>query len=134
MHEANKHIVKVSQQVTREEDTMAEDSFGADIAEISRVSRGRRTTQQEENVPLFRNRDPPFVGAELEADAPLVEGRTEDNEDADGDGDVDANFPLRHSLVTNQNTTQDCEASRKVQLDALAKEFLPSATDCAEPR
>jgi hypothetical protein len=67
-------------------------------------------------------------------DALLVERRTEDNEDADGDGDVDANFPLRHSLVTNRNTTQDCEASRKVQLDALAKEFLPSATDCAEPR
>jgi hypothetical protein len=62
MHEANEHILKVAQQVvTREEDTMAADSLEADIAETSRVSRGRRTTQ-EENVSLFGDRDPPFAG------------------------------------------------------------------------
>jgi hypothetical protein len=133
MCKANDHILKVAEQVTRKEDMMAEDSLGADIAETSRVSRGHRT-MQEENVPLFGNRDPLFVGVELEADVPLVEGRTEDNVDADGDGNVNSNFPLRCSLVTNQNTTQDYNASRKVQLDALAKEFLPSATDYAEPR
>jgi hypothetical protein len=111
MCKANDHILKVAERVTRKEDIMAEDSFGADIAETSRVSRAHRTMQEEN-----------------------AEGRTEDNEDADGDGNVDSNFPLRHSLVTNRNTTQDYDASRKVQLDALAKEFLPSATDYAEPR
>ncbi len=44
MHQANKHIIKVAQQVTREVDIMAEDGLGADIAETSRVSLRHRTT------------------------------------------------------------------------------------------
>ena len=95
---------------------------------------GHRATHHK-NVPLFGDRDPLFVAVESEAEVPLVEGGTEDNEDANGDGNNDASFPLRYSLVvTNQNMTQDYNASRKVQLNALAKEFLPSATDHAEPR
>jgi hypothetical protein len=133
MHQANVHILKVAQQVTRKEDIMAEDGLGADIAETSRVSLEHRTTQ-DENVPLFGERDPLFVAVELEAEVPLVEGGTEGNEDVDADGNDDASFPLRYSLVTNRNMTQDYNASRKVQLNALAKEFLPSATDHAEQR
>jgi hypothetical protein len=93
---------------------MAEDGLGADIAETSRVSLGHGTTQ-DENVPVSGCRDPPHVAVKLEGDAPLVEGGTKGNEDADGDGDVDASFPLRRSLVTNQNTIHDYNASRKVQ-------------------
>jgi hypothetical protein len=78
---------------------------------------------------LFGNRDLPFVAVESEADVPLVvEGRTQGDEDADGDGGVDTSFPLSYSLVTNRNITQNYKASRKAQLNALAKEFLPSAT------
>jgi hypothetical protein len=128
MRQANEHIIKVAQQVTREEDIMAEDSLGADIAETSRVSLGHRATYHE-NVPLFGDRDLPFVAVESQAEVLLVEGGTEGNEDADGDGNDDASFPLRYSLVTNRNMTQDYNASRNVQLNALAKEFLPSATD-----
>ncbi len=43
---------------------MAEDGLGADIAETSRVSLRHRTTQ-EENAPLFRDEDPPFVAVGL---------------------------------------------------------------------
>jgi hypothetical protein len=134
MHQANRHIIKVAEQVTREEDTMAEDGLGADIAETSRVSQAHRTTQ-EENVPLFGDGDPPFVAVALEADLPLVEGETESNEDADENRNVDASFPLRHSLVTNRSTTHDYNASRTAQLTALGKKFLSSANDdAAEPR
>jgi hypothetical protein len=67
---------------------------------------------------------------ELEAETPaLVQRGT-----PDGDGDDDASFPLRYSLVTNRDITQDYDACRKVQLNALAKEFLPLATDRAEQR
>jgi hypothetical protein len=114
-------------------DIMAEDGLGADIAETSRVSLRHRTTQ-EENAPLFRDEDPPFVAVGLEADAPLVEEGTESNQDADEDSNDNANFPLRYSLVTGRNVTADYNTSRMVQLNALAKEFLPSATDHAEPR
>jgi hypothetical protein len=38
IHRANEHIIKVARQVTREEDIMAEDGLGADIAETSRIS------------------------------------------------------------------------------------------------
>jgi hypothetical protein len=132
MRQANEHIIKVAEQVTREEDIRAEDGLGADIAETSRVSLGHRTTQ-DERVPLFGDEEPPFVAMELEADVPLVEGRTERNEVVDSNSDGDARFPLRYSLVTNRNMTQDYDASREAQLSALAKEFLPSATDYAEP-
>jgi hypothetical protein len=63
-----------------------------------------------------------------------VEEGTESNQDADEDGIDNANFPLRYSLVTDRNVTADYNTSRMVQLNALAKEFLPSATDHAEPR
>jgi hypothetical protein len=133
MHQANEHIIRVAQRVTREVDIMAEDGLGADIAETSRVSLGHRTIQ-EQNVPLFRDENPPFVAVGLEADAPLVEEGTEGNQDADEDGNDNANFPLRYSLVTDRNVTADYNTSRTVQLNALAKEFLPSAIDHAEPR
>jgi hypothetical protein len=98
------------------------------------VSLEHRTTQ-DENVPSFGDRDPSIVAVELEAEVPLVEGGTEGNEDVDADGNDDASFPLRYSLVTtNRNMTEDYNASRKVQLNALAKEILPSATDHAEQR
>jgi hypothetical protein len=137
MRQANKHIIEVAERVTREEDIMAEDSLGADIAETSRVSLGHRTTLNE-NVPLFQDRDLPFEAVGLEAEVPLVEGGTEGNEqghvDADGNGDDDASFPLRYSLVTDRNITQDYNASRKMQLNALANAFLPSTTDQGESR
>ncbi len=66
MHQANEHIIKVAQPVTMEVDIMAEDGLGADIAETSHVSLRQRTTQ-EENVPLSRHADPPFVAVGLEA-------------------------------------------------------------------
>jgi hypothetical protein len=124
MRHANAHIIKSAQQVTREEDMIAEDGLGADIAESSSASLGHRTTQNE-NVTLFRDRDLPFAAVESEAEATLAERATEGNADADGNGDNVGSFPLRRSLVTNQNMTQDCNACRKVQLNALAKEFLP---------
>jgi hypothetical protein len=135
VHQANKHIIKVAQQVTREVDIRAEDGLGADIAETSCVSLRHRTTQ-EENDPLFRDEDPPCVAVGLEADASLVEEGTEGNhQDADEDGNDNANFPLRrYSLVTNRNVTADYNISRMVQLNALAKEFISSAIDHAETR
>jgi hypothetical protein len=64
-----------------------------------------------------------------------VEGETEGDEDTeDGNDNDQADFPLRYSLVTNRDMIQDYDASRKAQLNALAKEFLPPATDDAEPR
>ena len=63
-----------------------------------------------------------------------MEEGTEGNQDADDDGNDNANFPSRYSLVTNQNVTADYNTSRTIQLNALAKEFLPSARDHAEPR
>jgi hypothetical protein len=127
MHQANEHIIKVAEQVTREEDIMAEDGLGADIAETSRVSLEHRTTQVE-HVPLFRARDPSFVGVGLEAEMPLVEEETGGNDDQETD------FPLRYSLVTNRHIAHDYEASRDMHLNALGKEFLPSGTEDAEPR
>jgi hypothetical protein len=60
---------------------------------------------------------------------------TDGNQDADKDGNNIANFPLRYSLVTGRNVTADHNStSRMVQLNALAKEFLPSTIDHAEPR
>jgi hypothetical protein len=124
MRQANEHIMKDAQQVSREEDINAEDGLGADIAETSRVSLGHRTTQ-DENVPLFGDQDPSFVAVESEADVPMVEEGTDTD---------DASFPLRYSLVTNRDITEDYDACREGQLKALAKEFLPSARDRAEPR
>ncbi len=63
-----------------------------------------------------------------------MEEGTEGNEDADEDVDDNANFPLGYSLVTDRNVTADYNTSRTVQLNAFAKEFLPSAIDQAEPR
>jgi hypothetical protein len=134
MHQANEHIIKVAQRVTRGEDIMAEDGLGADIAETSRVSLEHRTTPHVEHVPLFGARDPSFVAVGLEAEVPMVEEETRSNEDADDDDDYETDFPLRYSLVTNRHITQDYEASRDMQLKALGKEFLPSGTDDAGPR
>jgi hypothetical protein len=65
----------------------------------------------------------------------LVEGGIDGNEDADDNGNDDTSFPLRYSLVTNRNITEDYDTSKKVELDALTKEFLPSAMDHhGEPR
>ena len=126
MRQANEHIIKVAQQVTREEDIMAEDGLGADIAETSRVSLVHRT---------MLDRQAPFVAVESEvAGVPMVEEGTEGNEDANGDNDDNTSFPLRYSLVTNRDITQDYNTSRDVQFKALAKEFLPSGTDHAESR
>lgn len=108
MCQANEHIINVADQVTREEDILAEDGLGADIAETSRVSLGHRTAQ-DEHVPLFGDTDPPFAA-------------------------VDTSFPLRCSLVTDRNITHDYNASSEVQLSALAKEFLPSVTDYEKTR
>jgi hypothetical protein len=104
MHQANEHIINVALQVTREVDIRAEDGLGADIAETSRVSL-RHRTPQEDNVPLFRDEDPPFVAVGLEVDAPLVIEGTEGNKDADENGNDNANFSLRYSLVTDRNVT-----------------------------
>jgi hypothetical protein len=140
---------------------MAEDGLGADIAETSRVSQAHRTTQEENNVPLFGDADAPFVAVTSEgdpslmeeetesnedADAPFVavtsegdpphsmEEETESNEDADDDRNVDPSFPLRYSLVTNRDIAHDYETSATVQLTALAKKFLPLANDGTEPK
>jgi hypothetical protein len=135
MRRANDCIMKDAKQVTRKEDIVAEDRLGADIAETSRVSLPRRTPQ-DENVPLFADRGLPFVAVELEAEATMTARTTEGNDNVmDSSDDEDESFPLRHSLVTDRNATEDCKACRKVQLNALAKEFLSSSLDChAEPR
>jgi hypothetical protein len=64
MHQANEHIIKVAQQVTREVNILAEDGLGADIAETSRISLRHKTTQ-EENASLLRDEDAPFVAVGL---------------------------------------------------------------------
>ncbi len=69
---------------------------------------------------MFRDEDHPFVAVGLEVYAPLAEEGTEGNQDADEDGNDNANFPLRYSLVTGQNVTADYNTSRTVQLNAFA--------------
>lgn len=130
MHQANEHIMTNARQVTKEEDIRAEDSLGADIAETSRVSLQHRT--REELNPLFEDRDPPFVAVGSEGEVPLVEARMEEGGE-DADEDEEANFPLRYSLVTDRDITQDYKAAVRIQWKALEKEFLPS-TEHAEPR
>jgi hypothetical protein len=132
MNQANEHIINVADQVTRKEDIMAEDGLGADIAETSRVSLRHRPTQ-DDNV--LRARDLPFIAVESEANSISVERETEGNEDAEEeDCNFDATFPLRYSLVTNRNVTYDYKTSKEMQLSALTKKFIPSATDDAEER
>ena len=115
MRQANNYIINAAEQATRQVDILAEDGLGADIAETSRVSFERNSATQNENVPLSEDTNPSFVAVELEA-----------NEDEDEDDNIDTSFPLRYSLVTNRTIALDSNTSENVQLNALAKKFLPS--------